>query len=532
MPGGGPIPPYDSKAQYRAYREQQKAAWRAQREAWKGQRQAWKAQYTGIYGPRVPSIVGPILLIAVGVMALMVAFGKLNADRLWGWYGNWWPILLIVAGLAMLGEWALDLRRETPVRRSSGFFGILVLLVFLGLCSSGWNHVWGPLRAHLGDQGDDFFNAFGQPEHDNDQQSVFNQIPANAAVEIQNPRGDVSITASEGSTIEVQSHQVAFASDDGEAKKIFDSEKPDVRVSGNAVLIKTGSNNSGRVNLTISLPKSAHVAVHAGHGDVTAAGLGGGIFLEAAHGDVHLNSITGSVQARFSNSRHDFSAHQIDGDVTVEGDSNDLTLSEIKGKVTQNGEILGEVHMERIDGVLHLHTSVTDLQVGQLPGDLTMNSDDLRINEAKGQVRVTTHSKDIDLSQIYGDSYVETRNGRIAIEPAGSYGVEAKNDKGDVEVTLPPNASARVEAHTHNGDIVSDYAIPGMEGENKTATVLIGSGSARIVLNASNGDVRLKKGAAMPPAPPSVQAPPATPEAPKAPHLKSSKSLPSNPVAQ
>jgi len=193
--------------------------------------------------------------------------------------------------------------------------------------------------------------------------------------------------------------------------------------------------------------------------------------------------------------------------------------------------------MENVAGLIHLHTSVTDLQVGQLPGDLTLDSDDLRINEAKGQVRVSTHSKDIDLSQIYGDSYVETRDGRIAVEPAGSFAVEAKNGKGDVEITLPPNASAKVDARTHNGDIVSDYAMPSTEGENKTATFQIGSGSARIVLSAENGDVRIKKGPAlpatpmMPPAPVSPKTP-AAPAAPGTPHLKTSKTLPAHPVAQ
>ena len=116
--------------------------------------------------------------------------------------------------------------------------------------------------------------------------------------------------------------------------------------------------------------------------------------------------------------------------MTADGDLNDLTLSEIKGKVTQNGEILGDVHMENVAGPIHLHTSVTDLQVAELPGDLTLNSDDLRVNEAKGQVRVTTHSKDVDLSQIYGDSYVEDRDGRISVEPAGNFGVEREEQQG------------------------------------------------------------------------------------------------------
>ena len=134
-PGGGaqpPYPPYDPKTQYRVYRAQQKAAWRAQRDAWKAQGQAWRASYIAAYGPRVPSVVGPIILISIGVIALLVLSGRIGAGDFWAWYGQWWPLLLIIAGLALLGEWAIDLRRETPVRRGGSFVGILIVLAFLG----------------------------------------------------------------------------------------------------------------------------------------------------------------------------------------------------------------------------------------------------------------------------------------------------------------------------------------------------------------------------------------------------------------
>ena len=534
-PGGAPppYPPYDPKTQWRVYREQQKAAWRAQREAWKAQRYVAKSSYVGVYGPRVPSVVGPIILVGVGVVALLMLTGHIAAGSFWSWYGHWWPLLLIGAGLALLGEWALDLRRKTPVRRGGSFVGILILLAFLGFGAAGWDKL-GPWRAQWGDHNDDFFNAFGLPERDNDQLVLNSQVPANASIEIQNPRGDVSITAGDGSTVEVQGHEVAFASSDAEARKIFDAEKVGVTVNGSAVVVKSEGNSSGRLNLTVTVPKSAKVTVDAGKGDVTASGLGAGINV-TARGDVHLNAIGGSVQAHFSNGRHDFAAHDVQGDLTTDGDLNDLTLSEIKGRVTQNGEILGDVHIETVAGPVHLHTSVTDLEVAELPGDLTLNSDDLRVNEAKGQVRVVTHAKDIDLSQIYGDSYVEDRDGRISVEPAGAYGVEAKNSKGDVEVTLPPNASASVNARTHNGDIVSDFALPNNgEGENKLATFTIGSGASRIVLSADNGDVRIKKGSAFPPTPqaPNASAAPRAPAAPNAPHLKAPKALPAKPVTQ
>jgi DUF4097 and DUF4098 domain-containing protein YvlB len=221
----------------------------------------------------------------------------------------------------------------------------------------------------------------------------------------------------------------------------------------------------------------------------------------------------------------------LDGDLTVDGTSNDLTFSEIKGKITQSGEIRGEVHIEHASGAIHLHTTVTDLEVAELPGDLTLNDDDLRVSEAKGPVRVQTHSKDIDLSQIYGDSHVETRDGSISVAPAGNYAVEAKNDKGDVEVTLPPNASASVEASAHNGDIVTDYQVKVSGDDNKTARGVIGGGGARLLLSASNGDVRIKRGSAFP-------EPLTAPSAPNAsgltgtPHLKAPKAPLAPPVSQ
>ena len=536
-PGGGqpPYAPYDPKTQWRIYREQQKAAWRAQRDAMRAQRYAAKAgYYGGVYAPRVPSVVGPIILIGVGVVALLVVTGHIAAGQFWSWYGHWWPLLLIAAGLALLGEWALDARRETPVRRGGSFVGLLILLAILGLSAAGWDHWWGPFRAQFGDQGDDFFNSFGRPEHDIDQQILNATIGANGSIEIQNPRGDVSITAGDGPNVQVQAREVAYADSDSDAKKIFDSEAAHLTVSGNAVLVKSASSDNGRLNLTVTVPKSARVTIDAGHGDVTAAGLGSGLSLTASHGDVHLNSIAGSVLVHFPGGHPDFSAHQVDGDLTTDGDINDLTLSEIKGKITQNGEILGDVHIENAAGPIHLHTSVTDLQVAELPGDLTLNSDDLRVSEAKGQVRVTTHAKDVDLSQIYGDTYVEDRDGRISIEPAGNYAVEAKNSKGDVELTLPPSASASLNVRAHNGEIVSEYPMPSTEGENKSASFLIGSGSSRIVLSTDNGDLRIKKGPAFPavPPPPVVGAVPSAPEAPKAPHLKTPKPLPPQPVTQ
>lgn len=530
-PGGGAPPPYgsyDPKAQWRVYREQQKAAWRAQRDAWKAQRYAWKAGYAGpgAYGPRVPSVVGPIILIGIGVVALLLVTGHIAADEFWSWYARWWPLLLIGAGLAMLAEWALDMRREAPVRRGGSFVGILILLAILGFGAMGWHNFWGPLRAEMGDHDDDFFGAFGLPEHNLDQQLTNVQIPANATVTIDDPRGDVSITAGDGSNLQVQAHEVAYAANDSEARRIFDALAAHVTVSDKTVLVRSESSKSGRLNLTVTVPRSAQVTVNAGKGDVTAAGLGAGIQVTAPHGDVHLSTIAGGVQAHFS--KGEFSAHEITGDVTGDGPCSDMTLSDITGKVGLNCEYFDQLHIEHVNGAVHFSTSKTDVSLASLPGDLTLSDNDLHVTEAKGSVHVITHSRDIELDQIYGDVYAEDRDGSITVAPAGVYGVEAKNTsgKGDVEVSLVPSAQFTIEGRTRNGDIESDYPLSISGDESKSITGKVGSGTAKIVLNTDVGDLRVKRGSAFPSTPPGPAAeiaPQAPPPPPGAPHLKAPK---------
>jgi DUF4097 and DUF4098 domain-containing protein YvlB len=529
-PGGGAPPPYDPKMQWRVYREQQRAAWRAQRDARRAQRHAWKANYVGAYGPRVPSVVGPVILICVGVIALLLATGHIDANSFSSWYGSWWPLLLIVAGLALLGEWALDMRRPTPVHRSGSFVGILFLVAFLGLCAAGWNHMRPIFGNWHGDN--DFFNFWGLPEHDLDQPADTTAVPANATIQILNPRGDVSITSGDVPSIQVQAHEMAYADTDSGAKKIFDSEAAHVTVSGTAVLVQSNANDHGRVNLTVMVPRTAKVTVNAGKGDVNASGLGAGIDVTAGHGDTHLDAISGPVNVHFSNDKHDFSAHQIDGDVTASGNCNDVTLSEIQGKISLNGELFGETHIENAGEQITLHTPYTDLEIASLPGDMTLDSDNLHVSDAKGLVHVVTRSKDIDLSEIYGDTSVESSNGTISVAPAGAYNVDAKNDKGDIELTLPPDASATVSGQTHNGDIVTDYELTITGDENKTVSGKIGSGTAHIQLSTSNGDLHIKKGSAFPAAAPAAPKAPNAPAAPNAPRLKSNKTLPQQPVTQ
>jgi DUF4097 and DUF4098 domain-containing protein YvlB len=134
----------------------------------------------------------------------------------------------------------------------------------------------------------------------------------------------------------------------------------------------------------------------------------------------------------------------------------------------------------------------------------------------------------VDLSQIYGDSYVEDRDGRIAVETAGNYAVEARNLKGDVEITLPPSAAALVTGNTRNGDIVSDFPLSVNGDESKSVSGKIGAGGPKVTLTADNGDIHIKRGDEEPAPPPAI----AGPSSGSGPHLKAPKAPPAPPVTQ
>src|SRR5580658_8377682 len=122
-------------------------AWRAQRQAMKAQRYAMKAQArmqraqmkAQMRAMRRGSIAGPVLLLALGVVFLLAQTGKISWWAVAAWYGTWWPVVLIGAGVILLAEWFYDHEMNpdaaTRGRRTlgGGVVFLLVLMAFAGI---------------------------------------------------------------------------------------------------------------------------------------------------------------------------------------------------------------------------------------------------------------------------------------------------------------------------------------------------------------------------------------------------------------
>lgn len=490
---------------------------RAQREQMRAQRHYWKAYWRG---GRRPSITGPIILVVVGVLALLVEVGRLNGYAIWDWYIRWWPLLLIGLGVVMLIEYFFDRGDPYAGRRVGGGLVFLIIL-FVVL---GWGahaaHWWRPFGKQFGMSNNDFLQTFGD-EHDNDMQ-VMEPAAANGTVNVQNPRGDVTVTPSTDGQIHLQAHQVVHTWADDNMQKAFDDVKPQISSSGSGVLVTVPGHNGASVDLTLAIPEKSFLTVNAGHGDVSVEGLKNNVDVTDANGDVKFDGITGDVRAHMNDG--DFSAHTVSGQVVMNGHFGDVTLSEIQGQAVMDGEFFGDTHLEQMSGAVHFHSSRTSIDLPKLGGELTLDSDDLTAGRVGGPARIETRSKDIELTQVAGDLHVEDSDGDVNVTAAAPLGnIEIENRSGGLVLTVPENSNFTVNASTSDdSDLQTDFPLQVQSnGDQKQMSGTVGSGSIRLNLTTTHGDLELRKGSAGIAPPP----PPAPPAAPKGPvrHLRAPK---------
>jgi DUF4097 and DUF4098 domain-containing protein YvlB len=509
--------------------------WKQQRRAIKEQ---WRAQRAYYRGWRRPSIVRPIVLIAIGIVALLIQTGSISGYEFWDWYVHWWPLLLIGLGLMLLGEWWLQ--QGDPYSRRTGVGGLVFLIVLLAVLGIVGKHAMNsPFGWHFSDEdNNDWSMRLWGPEHDADHQ--FDQaFGANGRLTIENPHGDVSIAPSTDDRIHVSAHESVHTSSDRDAEKQLTKLRPALQVNGNEATLTTANVDRGSVDLTVQVPADTSITMKAGRGNVAVNGLNGTVGVDAGHGNVTLNKIGGASTARMGGG--DFSAHALTSTLSVTGRTEDANISDVAGKVTLEGDFLGEVDVAKLGGALSFHSSRTTFDIDHLNGDLLLDDNDLNINNAKGHVQASTRAKNITVTRVAGPLDLDTSDGDISVDLNGGEGpITLRNRNGAIKLGLPPDHLFRVDASSPDGDISSELNYTGkVERSDHSLTGDTGSGgnATPVTLVAEHGDIEIgrpnaedSERAEAPEAPEAPEKPeipvPKVPKPPNPPHFRVPKNQP------
>jgi hypothetical protein len=472
-----------------------RAQMKAQRAQWKMQKRMQRDAYRAtIRGTAHRSILGPLFLIAIGVLALLMTMHRINADYFWHWYGQWWPLLLIGAGVLLAVE-SMFLVGQSRVRVGGGVVFLVLLLAIAGIIAAhnhiNWQSVGDQLQ--LGDNVN-LAEMFGNKHQAKEQ--IAHPLPADASVVIQNGHGDVILTASSDNQMHLTVDKTVYSSSDREAERELNALEPLITLTSNIVTVHMPSSDSRVADLTIALPAAAPVQVKVDHGDVTISGRKAAVMVNSNQGDVTLTSIAGATQVAMH--QGDFTGRDLQGDFAMTGRMNDVSLSHVTGSSTLTGDFFGDVNLDHLQGTLHLHSSRTEIQAARLDGTVTLSDGDVNMENAVGPVLVSTHAMDISLKQIQGVVTVKNSDGSVAVSAVNPIGaMDITNRNGSVDVTVPEMAKFSVQGVADDGEINSDFKLSQTSAnERATASGEVGGGGPLLHIVAEKGDIHLHKAGA------------------------------------
>jgi hypothetical protein len=470
------------------------------------------------------SLAGPFVLIILGAVFLMATMRVLSIGRLAHLFANYWPALLILWGVIKLIE---HQRAQREGYRASGIGGggvvLVVIIVVFGLMATQLEHVnWSGIRDHFNVDDPDFSGIFGQSYNFND--NLQQDFPAGASLKVIDNHGAVSVHTSDDNKITVVVRKRVGAENQNDADKYDRETKPSISVIGGLVTVDAKTDGAGdhavETDLDISVPRKAPVAVNSRRGDVNLTGRDGGVDISAQHSDTSVEDVNGSVKV--NQEKGSVKIEQITGDVRVQGHVNEVSVADVKGSVQLEGEFQESVKLARITKSVTFKSSRTDMEFSRIEGTLDLDSDELHAEQITGPLHLTTRSKNIRLEQVSGDVRLQDDNGAVEVGMRTVGNVQIDNRNGDIQLSLPDKAAFRLDAHTRDGEIQSDFSelkVNNNEHEAK-ASGSVGNASSHIVLNNEHDGIEIRKASSMPPKPPEPPTPGKAGKALPAPKVK------------
>ncbi len=485
-PPGQPQPPY---AEYAAYADP-----RSYEPYSRGYAQWLRAQQRAQRRTNCHrSLLGPLLLICIGVVALLANMHVLDMSSFWSFYHTYWPLLLISLGLLLAAEAIFVHSHQQSLRIGCGTVLLILILAGLGIATAlSYTQSWASIRSQLRALNDaQMWQFFGQ-RHEA-RQTLTLPIPAHGTLIVNNKAGNITIHTSPDAQLHITLDKSVYAGSDADAQRKLDALQPLTETTGNTTTLRIPSSFSNSVALTLEIPASVALQAKVEEGGIDITGRAAAVTAETHFGNVTVDGVNGPVQVTLQ--AGNATVQNVNGPVTLHGQAGEFTLTDIHGTATLDGEFFGNLHLQRITGAVQYHSSRTSMAMANVTGTLTLDPADLKADGITGPIDITTRAKDITLSGLSGPLNLHNSDGFINVQAAPTLAaMEIDNSEGGITITLPADAHFSVDAAAHGGKVQSDFPLSLQSfGSGETAQGAVNGGGPTLHLTADKDNITLKK---------------------------------------
>jgi DUF4097 and DUF4098 domain-containing protein YvlB len=447
------------------------------------------------YRPRPRSIVGPLVLITIGIVFLLRTTGVISFQSFHTWMARYWPLLLIFWGAAKLLEylWARN-RGEPAPRLGAGGIVFLIFFIMIGMGATqtaNWN--WRGLGNEIGAD-PDLENIFGS--HYDYTDNFAQPLAGGSEIKVLSAQGDITVTPSEDNQVHAVVHKSVRTDSQESANRLNENTRPKFTQQGGVWLLDLtgGDFEKTRFDLDLQLPKQIALSLSTRRGNLSVSQRVGNVDLTTDRGNLNIDNVKGST---FLHVRHgSITVKTVAGNVQVDGEVDDSNVSDVTGTLEFNAGYNGNVQISHVGQHLHFKSVRTDLQLAKLDGDISMGHGDIRANSLAGPVKLNTRSNEVHFEDVSGDVEVDNRNGIVAIRAKAPLGnIDVNNVRGGIEIEMPPAAGFKLDAQSKNGNIdVNDFSVSvDNQRQDATARATVGKGGPDIRLRTDRGTIQIRK---------------------------------------
>ncbi len=176
----------------------------------------------------------------------------------------------------------------------------------------------------------------------------------------------------------------------------------------------------------------------------------------------------------------------VETEMTVTGTTGNISVATSEGAIVIRGG----------DGFVYARTSDGNIRVENARGriEVSSSSGDVWVRDASGEVTAETVDGDVSLVNVDSRQVTaRTVDGAITfsgpVHARGRYRLSTHD--GDVTVTIPEGTNATVSVANYEGDFETQFPVTLRGARGHRVDFILGDGSATLVLESFEGDVRL-----------------------------------------